>query len=186
MSFANVNELSNHEFGVLCPSILNTQRKMQKTKILPNMSPKEHRLFVQKPSLNKNYSKPKETLSIFKEIIERSLGKARESTPSVPSQRKHLKKRIKYCLNLKKIDNNEKQARFTLFRRFMANKPIKNKCQRSKSPVLSEQSLVVTRYNSKMKLMINRKIENSNITRRLTADSESDEDRMDKLEIDYL
>ena len=115
MSFANVNELSNHEFGVLCPSILNTQRKLQKTKILPNISPKEHRLFVQKPSLNKNYSKPKENLSIFKEIIERSLGKARESTPSVPSQRKHLKKTNKILFKPKKNRQQRKTSQIYSF-----------------------------------------------------------------------
>ena len=109
-------------------------RKIGKNYILPNISPRENRLFIQKPSLIRKLPKLKPDLTSFQDVIERSLSTVRANRSKINdiSKDNQIKEKNKHSLNIKTINLDEKiidekNTKFTIFRRFMSNKPLKNK-----------------------------------------------------------
>ena len=184
MNKEDYKEIFNSDIGALFPKHKKKLRKIGKNDIIPKLSPKEHSLFIQKPSLFRKLPQLiKPDLSIFQDILERSLSTARENKSQnikTISRETLGKGKRKDNINAKISNKEDYGIKYTMFRRFMSKKPLKNTQTRVKHPVFSEKSLMILKYNSRLHLLTNVNTENSSITkRRINSGTDSDEDKMD-------
>ena len=192
MSTARFKELINHDIRILLPKSSQNLKKLGKDHMLPDISPREHRLFIQKPSLARNSHRPKDDMQVVKDAIEKTLSRARAHQYELQDMTKDISgKRIKYDLGKKKSKKNvEMQRKITTFKRFISSKPIKSRETRRKSPIFHEETLMILNrqkvytpvYSNEIET--NREIEFSQVSR---GSSESDEDKLKcKLQQAYL
>lgn len=177
----------SYRSGILYPRNLEKLNKIGKDIVLPDISPSEQRLYIQKPSLIRNFHRPKANLQSFRDLIERSVlnlnGNILESKEPEPQRLS----RKKYTLNLKKITikRHDNSRKFSPFSRFMSTKPLKPRPHRTRSPIFGEQSLMINKYIPNIHLYTSRNRDLSNGKRRYSSDS--DEDRIDsKLQMNYF
>lgn len=178
MNYIEFSEFSKRDSKILSPTINNQPRGIGKEYLLPNISPKEHRLFVQKPSLIKNFAKPKEDLRVYKDIIERYLkqSKVNNVSSSIVDSNPIIKHRIK-------SKNKENILKITMFRRFISTKPLKSKRYKTKTPDLKESSLFI----NQSKIPVQNNINRDKLVLTTKRSSDSDEYKINSfMDLSYL
>jgi hypothetical protein len=190
MKYAEFSEIVNHNVKILLPSISTHIKRLGIDHRLPDISPREHRLIIQSPSLFKSSYRPKESQQSVKDAIERSLNKFRsgkyencnvgpdfiEKKPTYEKMRKNNAK-----LEPKKI---------TTYKRFISGKAIKSRENCNRTPISHKKSLIILSSDGSKTPQTQRnssfsKIKQKNPERK--DESESDEDKVDyQAQFDYL
>ena len=156
MSHSNIQGGSNSIFEVFSPSKPSNSRKIYRDSFLPDLSPSEQRMIVQKPSLHRNFQKAEMDMQAFKTIIEKTLKEAKSKRKVIKNSSKNYflensKEIIKLSNNK---TNNDQRSKYSAINKFITIKsPKRFREIRPKSPISYEQSMVISKYNSKNKIL---------------------------------
>lgn len=164
---------------------LHNLKKIGKDLLLPDISPREHRLFIQKPSLVRIFPKPRLNMQSYKEIIERSLPHYQNSNPDIENKLTIKSPQTqKPILSLRTIKTDQTQFRISTFRRFLSTKPLKSKPKKNRLD-LRKNSLIESKISANYQIVTSRIREIS--PRKIHYGSDSDEDKIDSLiEMHYI
>jgi hypothetical protein len=178
MSYLTARETEDSEiFSVVKPHYLS---KLQKSYYLPNISPSEQRIKIQRPLFVKNPKRPGPDLQTVKGIIEKTLETAKKYRKSINTHLQESKDNIKPSKS-KFFDDNKVKSSFTT--KLIAIKPIRFRKILPKSPIDFDKSIIVYKYHSRNKF-IPESVPQS-LNRKLSSDS--DKDKMDSnLDMYYL
>ena len=166
---------------ILSPGKQNKLRKRYKDYLLPNITPSEQRILIQRSGVIKNLQKPKPDLQDFKKIIEETLRKAKNNRNDLKNiSKKYLSEDIKEIKNKGKIEDDGK-PKASVIGRFIRILPRNIK---TKSPGLYKKSTKPNIFfirNQCPKIMDHYSFEYKE------RKHESDEDKMDtNLDLYYL
>ncbi|OMJ74756.1 hypothetical protein SteCoe_26234 [Stentor coeruleus] len=172
MSYLTFKSAIDTKISMLSPVKTPKMPRIFRETFQNNISPSEHRLLVQRPSLLKHTVKPKEDLEVFKKIIEKSLNAAkttRLNMQEVPkSQSRDASPQVKDKVKYKNKDHNTTGT-------FIKNRELKSKKVFKKSFTKENTFLKVTKCKSKVFLK-------QNYNKLLTTTKISDETDEDKLD----
>lgn len=145
MSYTNIKELVNHDIEILYPKSMNNFKKLGKERLLPKISPREHRELIQSPSLIRTFNKPKQDLQAVKDAIERTLNRIKANDYEMKCLGENLGiKRTKYVLKYKlPVKKSETRTKYTSLKRLTSQKPLKTLEKRAKSPIFTENTLCI-------------------------------------------
>lgn len=176
MSYFNIKVKSDHDPFVLARL---TNARRSKNYFIPELSPSERRMIVQRPSMIRHPCKQEDTMQSIKNIIERSLANAKSNRKTMHNLAAiQLKEEAKETIKIDVNKMNGNKLKYSALTKLENTKTTKIRKIRPKSPVDYEKSLIVFKYNAK-KNNLDELCQKIMKRKRLSCDS--DEDKMDHL-----